>query len=229
MLVDGGPDPDAVAIRLARRGVRRLDLVVSTHDHADHAGGLPAVLRRMAVRAALAPVPDPRAARNLPPARRPRQALQGDRIVAGQVVVDVLGPPARLLEAAGVPAPGGEGEGSPLNNASLVLRVAWGRGCMLFTGDIEEEAQQALLEGGPATLDRPVLKAPHHGSARLLPAFVEAVDPEWVTVSSGRNTFGHPSATALALFGRAGAQVLRTDRLGDIVLEMGRDGTVRRR
>jgi competence protein ComEC len=229
MLVDGGPDPDAVAVRLARRGIRRLDLVVSTHDHADHAGGLPAVLRRLAVRATIAPLPGPRAGRGLPPGPGPQQALAGDRIVAGQVVVDVVGPPASLLEAAGAPAPGAGGEGSPVNNASLVLRVAWGRGCVLFTGDIEEEAQQALLDRPGAAVDCPILKAPHHGSARLLPAFVEAVDPEWVTVSSGRNTFGHPSATALALFGRAGASVLRTDRLGDIVLEMDRDGSVRRR
>ncbi|MGH2720931.1 MAG: ComEC/Rec2 family competence protein, partial [Actinomycetota bacterium] len=130
---------------------------------------------------------------------------------------------------AATPAPGEAAEGSPVNNASLVLRVAWGRACVLFTGDIEEAAQQALLDAGRAAIDCPVLKAPHHGSAKLLPAFVEAVDPEWVTVSSGRNAFGHPSATALALFGRAGATVLRTDRLGDIVLEMGREGSVRRR
>jgi competence protein ComEC len=120
-----------------------------------------------------------------------------------------------------------EGEGSPVNNASLVLRVSWGRGCELFTGDIEEEAQRELLDRHRSEIDCTVLKAPHHGSARLLPAFVQAVDPEWVTVSAGRNTYGHPSPTALALFDRVGASVLRTDRLGDIVLEMDRAGKVK--
>jgi competence protein ComEC len=72
-----------------------------------------------------------------------------------------------------------------------------------------------------------VLKAPHHGSARLLPAFVQAVDPEWVAVSVGRNGFGHPSLTALAMFDHVGATVLRTDRAGDVVLEMDEAGRVR--
>jgi competence protein ComEC len=114
-----------------------------------------------------------------------------------------------------------------VNDASLVLRVTWGRGCQLFTGDIEEAAQRALLERHRREIECTVLKAPHHGSARLLPAFVRAVDPEFVAVSVGRNTYGHPSGTALAMFRYAGASVLRTDRLGDVVLEMDRAGSVR--
>jgi competence protein ComEC len=231
MLVDGGPQPDAVASRLVRRGVRRLDLVVFTHDHADHIAGLPAVLRRLPPRASLAPVTDGHISRGIPPGPGLQQAVEGDRIRAGDLVVDVIGPPEGLLAGVrgALGSSGVAAEGSPVNNASLVLRVAWGKGCALFTGDIEEEAQRLLLEEHRADLDCTVLKAPHHGSARLLPEFVAAVDPEWVAVSSGRNTFGHPSTTALVLFGRAGASVLRTDRLGDIALEMDADGSVHRR
>jgi competence protein ComEC len=228
VLIDGGPDPEAVAGHLARRGVRRLDLVVFSHDHADHVAGLPAVLRRIPARAVIAPVPGGRFVRGMAPRLVPRQSGEGDRILAGDLVVDVLGPPSTLRAAAAGPLPSPEGgEGSPVNNASLVLRVSWGRGCELFTGDIEEEAQRTLLERHRSEIDCTVLKAPHHGSPRLLAEFVQAVDPEWVTASVGRNSFGHPSLTALAMFDYVGASVLRTDRLGDIVLEMDRAGRVR--
>lgn len=228
VLVDGGPDPDAVASGLARRGVRRLDLVVFSHDHADHIAGLPAVLRRVPVRASIAPLRSNRFVRGVPARLRPQLSAEGDRIRAGDLVVDVIGPNETLRAAAGRPGSSAEGgEGSPVNNASLVLRVSWGRGCQLFTGDIEEEAQRALLDRHRSEIDCTVVKAPHHGSARLLPEFVQAVDPEWVAVSVGRNVYGHPSPTALAMFDYAGASVLRTDRLGDVVLEMDRAGRVR--
>lgn len=228
VLIDGGPDPEAVASYLARRGVRRLDLVVFSHDHADHVAGLPSVLRRVPVRAAIAPVAGGRSMRALAPRLAPRESRDGDRIRAGDLVLDVLGPNEALRDAASESGPpAGGGEGSPVNNASLVLRVSWGRGCELFTGDIEEEAQQALIDRHRAAIGCTVLKAPHHGSARLLAAFVQAVDPEWVAVSVGRNTFGHPSLTALAMFDHVGATVLRTDSVGDVVLEMDRAGRVR--
>ncbi|HEX2179222.1 MAG TPA: hypothetical protein VHL54_06855, partial [Actinomycetota bacterium] len=109
---------------------------------------------------------------------------------------------------------------------SVVLRVNWAGQCVLFTGDIEDAGQQDLLDRHAGRVDCTVMKAPHHGSGRLLPEFVEAVDPEWVAVSVGPNTYGHPSPKALAIFEDAGAEIRRTDRLDDVVLEIDGRGRV---
>lgn len=227
VLVDGGADGGRLARLLSRRGIRRIDLVVFSHAHADHVAGLGRVLDRVEVRSAVHPgVPVPLLAR-MGVGDRLRPAGDGDRLAIGDLTVDVLGPDRPLLDRAAAEAASSESsEGSALNDASLVLRLSWGRACALFTGDVEEEGQQQLVERHPSAVVCSILKAPHHGSARVLPEFVEAVDPRWVVVSVGRNTFGHPTRRALQLFERSGARVLRTDRLGDVVLEADRGGEV---
>ncbi|HEX2177934.1 MAG TPA: ComEC/Rec2 family competence protein, partial [Actinomycetota bacterium] len=194
LLVDGGRDPDLVAATLRRRGFERVDLVVASHLHADHVIGLQQVLRRFEVGLALHPgVPAPL----LPTltAEHPVEAaMDGESIRLGDLTVEVLGPTPDLREAAALSVTERAGaEGPGLNDASVVLRVNWAGQCVLFTGDIEDAGQQDLLDRHAGRVDCTVMKAPHHGSGRLLPEFVEAVDPEWVAVSVGPNTYGHPS------------------------------------
>ncbi|HEX2052605.1 MAG TPA: ComEC/Rec2 family competence protein [Actinomycetota bacterium] len=227
ILIDGGREPELIPAELRRRGFERVDLVVASHLHADHVIGLQAVLRRFDV--ALAVHPGVRAPL-LPTltAERPMEvASSGEAVQVGDLTVEFLGPTADLREAAAVslsdPA---TSEGSALNNASVVLRVNWAGECVLFTGDVEDEAQQELVGSSAGRLDCTVMKAPHHGSGRLVEEFVNAVDPEWVAVSVGTNSYGHPSAKALRLFEGVGAEVLRTDRLGDVVITMDSEGRV---
>jgi competence protein ComEC len=88
---------------------------------------------------------------------------------------------------------------------------------MLMTGDVEIEAQQALLNAG-VDLDADVLKVPHHGSSKLLDRFVRAVSPSVAVIGVGvDNDYGHPSPRALERLARDGVQrVLRTDQEGDV-------------
>ena len=89
---------------------------------------------------------------------------------------------------------------------------------MLLTGDIEPEAQQALLRSG-AGLRADVLKVPHHGSRYQEPAFLSAVGADVAVVSAGRdNDYGHPADTTLQLLERAGTDVYRTDLAGDVAV-----------
>lgn len=228
ILIDGGRDPDQVGATLRRRGFERIDLVVASHMHADHVIGLQAVLRRFEVELAVHPgVKAPLLATLT--AEAPLEAVTaGESVRLGDLTVDFLGPTPDLRELAGLSvttqAPA---EGPGLNDASAVLRVNWAGECVLFTGDIEDLGQQELLDTQPAAIDCTVIKAPHHGSGRLLPEFVEAVDPEWVAISVGPNTYGHPSAKALDEFEDVGAEVLRTDRLGDVVVEIDEAGRVK--
>lgn len=222
VLIDGGPDDSQVARLLAERGIGRVDLVVLTHPHADHLRGLGEVLRRHRVREALGPGVDAPLVEGLDLEGVFQPVNTGERLLLGDLELEVLGPDAGLLNVARGGATRGaeEAEGTPLNDASVVLRVRWGEECALFTGDIEEAAQEILVEDHADRIVCTVLKAPHHGSARLVAAFVHRVDPEWIVISVGRNDYGHPSRRALTIYEEAGAEVLRTDRLGNVSLEM---------
>jgi len=214
VLVDGGPDPRAVATELVSLGVRRLDAVVATHPHADHLEGLPAVLARFPVALVLEPgcpadAPSYEAfldaiARAGVPVLHPRA---GDRISVGDLVLDVLSPPACF-----------QGTESDPNNDSLVIRLARGGDVVLFAGDAEEPAQELLLGFGPA-LRADVLKVPHHGGDTSLDAFLAAVAPEVAVVSVGEdNPYGHPAPEVIAALRASGARVWRTDLAGDVVV-----------
>jgi len=231
ILIDGGPDPHFISSRLSKLGIRRLDLVIASHAHTDHIAGLGEVLNQMQVRESVDPGIDAPVMRRVlaiaAPRQKPESAAEGNRLVIGDLTIDFLGPTPDERESAQaqqVAGPGGEGPG--LNDASVVARISFGQSCALFTGDIEEPAQEVLAQNHPSEVRCAILKAPHHGSAHLLPEFVEAVRPSFVPISVGPNDYGHPTAKALAIFARSGATSVRTDQLGDIVLDADRQGHV---
>jgi competence protein ComEC len=214
VLVDGGPEPLDVARELAALGVRRVDLMVATHAHADHVAGLPSVLARFPVALAI----DPGCAGDSPHHAQFLRAVEETGVslqhpAAGAVLrladlrVDVLGP-ARCYT----------GTESDANNDSLVLRVSAGSASLIFSGDAEEPAQRDLLADEPSLLLALVLKVPHHGGETSLSEFFAAVGAGVAVVSVGPNRYGHPSAEVLAELGSLGARVFRTDRLGDITV-----------
>lgn len=221
VLVDTGPDPAPVLGCLRRLGVRQVPLVVLTHLHADHIGGLAAVLAERGVGAvAVGPSRDPGWAWK---EVREQAWAAGVRVVelgAGQrlswpgLELDVLGP--RVV-------PRGE-ENTAVNDASLVLRALTPAGRVLLTGDVELAGQAALLDA-PVELRADVLKVPHHGSRYSSPAFLAAVRPKVALVSVGAgNRYGHPSGVVVDALTRRGALVLRTDRDGDTAVLPGPDG-----
>ncbi|HJS26005.1 MAG TPA: DNA internalization-related competence protein ComEC/Rec2 [Actinomycetota bacterium] len=214
VLVDGGPDPAIVATALSALGVRRLDVVVATHPHADHVVGLPAVLARIPVGVLLEPgcpsdsfeletLLDAAGAEGVP-VRHPRV---GQTISVGDLRLEVLAPESCW-----------HGTESDANNDSLVIRASIGEDTVLLTGDAEQPAQELLLER-PGSLVADVLKVPHHGGATSLPEFFEAVRAEVCVVSSGRpNPYGHPTREALGWMGDAGCAIVRTDQLDDVLV-----------
>jgi competence protein ComEC len=113
-----------------------------------------------------------------------------------------------------------------MNDASLVLRVTVpGRNPLrlLLTGDVEPDAQEALLRSHP-DLAADVVKMPHHGSGRQSAPFFDAVGARIATISAGEdNDYGHPAAAALQLLRQHHITWWRTDLDGDIAVVM-RDG-----
>jgi competence protein ComEC len=212
MLVDGGPDPALILSKLRAHGVRRIDLLVLTHPHADHVDGLAAVAANITVGRALEPGLDA----DLASLRELRTALlersvpldigrRGASYALGEAVVDLLGPREPLFQ----------GTDSDLNNNSIVLRIRFGSTCVLMSGEVQEEGQEALLRD-PKDLPCPVMTVPHHGSRRMLPEYFQAVGARFAMISVGPNTFGHPSGQTLGVLASLHVRVLRTDLSGDV-------------
>jgi competence protein ComEC len=222
VVVDAGPEPAATDRCLRRLRVRVVHMLVVSHFHADHIGGVAGVFKGRTVRAVLTTAwAEPAAgresvSRTAAAAGTPvRLAAPGHTYRAGELTLSVIGPPRRLA-----------GTHSDPNNNSLVL-LAQVRGVrILLAGDAEEEEQRALLEtsGGPG-LAADVLKVAHHGSAFQEPRFLEVIDPAVAVVSVGAdNPYGHPNAAVLQRLSRLGARVVRTDRSGDVAAVRTRRG-----
>jgi len=97
-----------------------------------------------------------------------------------------------------------------------VLLVEVAGTSVLLTGDIEPEAQRAILGEVPRV---DIVKVPHHGSRLQLQEFADAASAPVALISVGEgNDYGHPAQEALDLYGSRGAIVLRTDLLGDVAI-----------
>ncbi|MGH3814671.1 MAG: DNA internalization-related competence protein ComEC/Rec2 [Pseudonocardiaceae bacterium] len=228
ILVDTGPDPGLVAACLDRLGIRRLALVVISHLHADHVGGLVGALRGRAVSAvALGPGRSPPWAfaevmRATTVAHVPVVAVTaGQRLSWPGLVLDVLAP---LRASPAVGDPEAEADGTTVNNTSVVLRATTPAGRVLLTGDMELDAQADLL-AARTDLRADVLKVPHHGSRYTAEEFFAAVRPRVAIVSVGaRNRYGHPSQHVLNALAKVGSRVMRTDLNGDVAVAAGGTG-----
>jgi competence ComEA-like helix-hairpin-helix protein len=211
-LIDAGPSKEVVA-SLKRLGVTSIDLVVVTHHHADHYGGMEAIVREFRPRFFLATASShttPHYLRllrlvrdsNVPaifPTNRPR------RIELGSVLLTVLPQPPEDREDE--------------NDNSIGLRVQHGSFSMLLTGD-SQARERAFWESHAPELvrDCTVLKLAHHGSKNGTDArWLSLVRPKLAVASLGAgNEYGHPHAQTLALLERRGIPLLRTDVDGTI-------------
>ncbi|HEY9523259.1 MAG TPA: ComEC/Rec2 family competence protein, partial [Thermopolyspora sp.] len=221
VVIDTGPDPPRADHCLRELGVHRVPLIVLTHPHLDHVGGLDGVLRGRRVGAVVVSpgrVPLSESARVSAGLRQrnvPEWVVRpGTRWHFGAADLTVLGPDPRP-EAGEVPE--GSGEGAVANNASVVIHVRWPWGSALLSGDVETEAQAALLRHGIPPVD--ILKVPHHGSSRGDPAFFPATHARAALISVGAgNDYGHPSPMTVARLTWLGMHVYRTDQQGDLAV-----------
>ena len=216
VLIDAGDGSSPIVDQLRQLGIRHLDLIVASHPHADHIGGLTDVLPELRARHMMEsgfahPTKLVEQVNLLARQRRVNQT----RLVRGQTIrlgteatLTALFPEQELLF----------GTRSDANSNSIVLRLEHGTVSALFTGDAEAPTEEALLHAGiqPAQ----ILKVAHHGSEHSTSeAFLNAVAPELALISVGTdNAYGHPDHATLARLDSSGATVKRTDQHGHIRL-----------
>ncbi|NLG79988.1 MAG: MBL fold metallo-hydrolase [Firmicutes bacterium] len=220
MLVDGGPvdASDRLIAYLKAQKVSRIDVLVATHPHADHIGGLIEVLRTFVVGLVVDSGKVHTTAtyerfltlidqKNI----RFRLGRAGDTIDLGPGLdVRILHPSEPLPEN--------------MNDCSVVIRLQYGKVGFLLTGDAETEAENAILRSG-ADVHATVLKVAHHGSrTSSSPWFLKAVKPVVAVIPVGAgNPYGHPHRITLLNLADYMDRVYRADLDGDVVVTT--DGT----
>ena len=193
---------DVVSPYLWSRGIRRIDVLVVTHAHEDHAGGAGALIENFRPREVWVGANPPavvleHAARSHVPVIAKRVS---EPFAYGGATIQILSPPAGYVGT------------KNLNNDSLAFRIAYGERSFLLTGDMERPMETRLIAGG-LEMHADVLKVGHHGSkTSTTQPFLDAVAPSIGIISDGfENSFGHPHRDVLARLAGRGAAVLRTD------------------
>lgn len=219
VLVDAGPNSSAVRRMLEARGVARLALIIASHNHLDHIGGLPEVLRTFPTATFL----DNGLAASTAIYRRLDNAVaasgaaaltpSAQRFTFGVTELRILVAPADLYTQ---------------NDRSVGVIVSHGDFRALLTGDGEVKAMESWLRSD-SILRVAVVKAGHHGSINgTTPAWVQATAPSLVVISVGRgNRYGHPAPGVLAWWAAPERTVIRTDERGSVDVRGCADGSLR--
>jgi competence protein ComEC len=222
LLVDGGPD-GAISCAAIDRHMpfwdRSIDVVVATHAHADHVGGLLLAVERYRMGAVLEPAssPSPSLKWDEWHSRLADAGLTATRVSDGYYVdlgdgvrLDVLNPTTSPLS----------GTSDDDDNNGVVLRLAYGDVSFLLGADIRLEAERRLVHDHASELGATVLKVAHHGSdSSSTEQLLAAVGPRVAVISAGAdNPYGHPHGTTLERLSMCGADVLTTAIHGTVEL-----------
>ena len=212
MLIDAGSNSkaDELVSRLQSLNIQRIDVLVGTHPHEDHIGGLDAVINNFDI----GDIYMPEVAATTKTFEDVLTAIEnknltvtspepGSNFILGDATATILAPNSQDYK--------------DTNNHSIIIRLVYGSTSFLFTGDAEALSESEVIERGYPVQSN-VLKVGHHGSdTSTSPDFLQAVSPQYAVISAGAgNSYGHPHQETLDILEAAGIQVFRTDLNGTI-------------
>ena len=216
MLVDCGTKSkgEDVVQYLQGLGIKKIDILVGTHPHDDHMGGMAKIIQNFEIGVLYTPDTSKENITTLWYMDFLEQVEEkniewkypktGDNISFGSASIQVLSPSTNKY--------------SNLNNSSIVLRISFGEIDFLLTGDAEKEVEEEIIEAG-FEIESEILKAAHHGSdTSNTETFLEKVNPQYIAISVGKdNSYGHPSKSVIERIEKLGITTYRTDNNGTII------------
>lgn len=213
MLIDGGPQKygERIMSYIKDHNVQKLDVVVITHCHPDHIGGIPKVLESIKVDKVWV---------NQDISVNTRYSTVYSLIQHKKIPWRIIrredywrnfkGVKVECLHPANIT--------SDPNDNSIVLKIGYKKVSFLFPGDITPQAEEELLSIYKGHLKCEVLKIPHHGHRSMHP-FIEATRPRIAVLTIGPNPYGAPDPETLKAYKENGCRTLRTDKVGTIVIK----------
>ena len=215
MLIDAGNngDSDLVVSYIRDLGIDHIDVLIGTHPHEDHIGGLDAVIENFDIGKIYMPKINH-------PSKTYEDVLiaiknKGYKITApqagstfdlGNAEYTILSPISKTY--------------SDTNNYSITVKLDYGANSFLFMGDAEKIAENEIIEMGyPIQAD--LIKLGHHGSMySSSDEFLDKVNPKYAIISVGEgNSYGHPDPEVMTKLEERGIKSYRTDEMGTIVVE----------
>ncbi len=215
MLIDAGERNQGAQVvqYLRTQGISKLDILIGTHPHSDHIGGLIQIIKDFPVHKIYLPKVTHNTAtfEDLLIAIK-QQGLKVSTAKAGTQI------PLQGVDACFVGPVGDAYE--KLNNYSAVVKLAYGNNSMIFTGDAETESEREMSLSSMGDLKADVLKVGHHGSSSSSSdAFLNAVAPQYAVIMCGlNNDYGHPHKEIIQKLNKKGIEIYRSDQNGNIVM-----------
>ncbi|AMN33111.1 ComEC/Rec2 family competence protein [Clostridium perfringens] len=216
ILIDAGPRSNSKELleQLKAKNIDDFELVIATHPHEDHIGGMVDVFKEYEVKAFYSPkiTHTTKTYENLVKAVKD-EGLKTKELKGGMVID--LGEGAKF----DVFTPQ-KSEYEELNDYSPIMKLSFGDTSYLFTGDAEKLAEEEALAKYKTSLDSDVIKFGHHGSSSSSSnAFIEAVSPKYGIISCAKdNKYGHPHSETLDIIKKYNIKTFRTDTDGEIIL-----------
>jgi len=217
VLIDGGTRHSDLTNLLNELKIDHLNMIIATHPHADHIGGMTSVIDAFEVDLYVdSGMTHTTATYNTLMRRVEEMEIPYKTGQAGQqyrldddILIEILHPSPSLIS----------GSRSDLNSNSVVARLTHHQNCFLFTGDAEMISETQMLQRGVQQCD--ILKVAHHGSNHSTGhPWLTAVNPQAALISAGRdNRYGHPGEETLQRLTQHHVEVFRTDQLGTIHID----------
>ncbi|MCX8129953.1 MAG: MBL fold metallo-hydrolase [Clostridia bacterium] len=214
VLIDAAAEnrKNEVVSYLKKLDIKLIDILIATHPHDDHVGGMSEVIKKFSIQEAILPEApfENNDSRDFIEALRAKK-ITGSTVSPGycikldNVSFQVFAPCSKNYYY--------------INNYSLVIKIVYGKSSFLLAGDAQFSSEEQMLSEG-YNLKADVLKVGHHGSEGSSSIeFLNAVRPRYAVISVGKlNPYGHPNNAVIDRIKSIGAKVLRTDIEGDIIL-----------